>query len=455
MSREVAFAVVSTVALGIVFAVSIIVGSGATLVLSLLPLFVLFVVTVSNFELAVFLLLGMLFVDVHYASFSSAVWYSLPFGLSFLVRYKGLDWKEFDTPLNRPIFIYGLCVLPSFFNAMLPFVSALALFNVLAFLIAFYAMVISIRRREDLRTLLIFYLVLTALNSFDVLRLVLSANKRVFGFSGIMFVDYSALAVCLAAVIGIISKGKVRALAVLMSVLFAIALVLTRTRNTWFSALITLGITGIYILFHPEIIGVSRRRAFVAIVSIYVLIIGCGAAFILLNRGIEQRATQFSAQTGPAIDESGKVENSFVSRMLIWDTAINAFRAHPVIGIGVYAFPYSSKFYYRIPRFLYTRYVEGLSPHQTHLAVLCETGVVGAIAFFLFIIAALKTAYRGVSRAVEEQSRKDALIAAVAVTYCTVSMIFTDAWLWGQGIVLLGLILGLTVANRNIAMQTE
>src|SRR5437773_3158802 len=54
--------------------------------------------------------------------------------------------------------------------------------------------------------------------------------------------------------------------------------------------------------------------------------------------------------------------------MLIWDAAINAFRAHPVTGIGVYGYPYSSKRYSTVPLPLYRAFVEGNSPHETFIA---------------------------------------------------------------------------------------
>jgi O-antigen ligase len=449
-SGEVTFALLSTTALALCFAGALAVEGGNNYVLALLPLVAIIAVCIVSFEVAFVLLIVTLFLDIHVSLFSSAVWFSILFALSFLIRYREIEWRELSNPMDVPILIYGLCIIPSFVNAVFPFLSLLSLFNVIAFLVVLYITVLAVQTHDDARKLMGVYLLMVLLNTFDVIRTAVAGDKRVFGFSGVMFVDYSALAVCITAAIGVVSKGKVRFIFVALSTLIAIALVLTRTRNTWFSTLITLAFLGAYLMFNPDVVGLSRRQAFAAIAAIYLVIIGSGALFVLSNRGIEKRATEISTQSGPVIDERGFVENSLVSRLLIWDTAFNAFRAHPIVGIGVYAFPNSSKYYYRIPRILYERYVANASPHQTYLAVLAETGIVGAIGYFIFMLTALRIAYGAIRRVSGERAKKYAFVGAIALTYCSVSMVFTDAWLWGQGIILFGLVLGIVIANRRI-----
>ncbi len=202
----------------------------------------------------------------------------------------------------------------------------------------------------------------------------------------------------------------------------------------------------------PEVAGLTRKRALSLTLAGLILVGGSAAYVVFGAQRIEKRAMQVSVEKDIAIDQRGKVENSLVSRILIWDTAWNAFLAHPLVGIGVYSFPYSSNQYYRIPKLLYVLYVEGLSPHQTQLAVLAETGIVGAIGYLIFLFALWKSGYQALSKASGPQDTKYALVAFTAVVYCTISMIFTDAWLWGQGIVLLGLVTGAMLANRKLSV---
>jgi O-antigen ligase len=99
---------------------------------------------------------------------------------------------------------------------------------------------------------------------------------------------------------------------------------------------------------------------------------------------------------------------------------------------------------------LYQRYVKGVSPHQTFIAVLTETGIVGAIGFGVFLVALLRLTFGGVRMARDRPAKARGLFVATAVLYCIVSMFFTDAWLWGQGIVLLGIVTGVMLAHRKM-----
>jgi O-antigen ligase len=170
-----------------------------------------------------------------------------------------------------------------------------------------------------------------------------------------------------------------------------------------------------------------------------------------LNPLIEERAGELTSGPARGRDDQVVAAHSIVSRMFIWDTAFNAFRAHPFVGIGVYAFPYTSLRYNNSTLEIYRLYVSGSSPHQTHLAVLAETGIIGAIGFIVFAVATLRVVFGAIRQSSTEPGSRYALVAGIAVVYCFVSMVFSDAWLWGQGIVLLGLVLGLTLANWRIS----
>ena len=449
-SGDITFALVATAGLSLVFGVLIAVAGGSEYIVFVLPLIAVLLLTISSLELAFAFLVLSLFVNVHVSAFSSAVWFSIPFALSFLNRYRDIEWSQFSNPVTRSILIYGCCILPSFFNAVRPFISLVVLYNVIAFLVVLYSCVASIKYYSDINKLLGAFLALVVVNSLDVFRLAWLFDKRTFGFSGVMFVDYSALAICVTAAKIILYGGMKRVLYSVLSVLIAVALVLTRTRNTLFSLLLTLCVFGFYLMLHPEFFGFSRKRLFVTIGAAAILILGGAALTVIMSPSIERRATDLSVNADAPVDQNGKIENSLVTRTLIWDTALNAFRAHPIIGIGVYAFSYSSQFYYRIPRYYFHRYVEGASPHQTELAVLTETGIVGLIGFMIFVAAALRTAFHSIRMAQTLRGRKYAMIAAIGVTYCIISMTFTDAWLWGQGIVLFGLVVGVMLAIRNL-----
>ncbi|MGB2869562.1 MAG: O-antigen ligase family protein [Bacteroidota bacterium] len=448
--REEFLALLTAGILSLLFVFLVTVSGGNTSVAMLFPAGAFVALMVTNVELALAGVIISLFLNVHVLGFASGVWFSLPFGLAFILKHTNLQWKELRNPLTSSLVIYGLCIIPSFINAALPLTSFLKLFNVMAFMIMLFGLIATIKTHRELQRALLVYLALAFANSVHVIFQSLTGARRAFGFAGIMFVDYSALAVCLTAAIVVTMKKGRRISFVAGSVIF-VALILTQTRNTWLSAIITLVWLVGYLVRHPEVAGLSRKRV-VAIASLGLLVLASiSVALLSLNTRLQKRASEFTENPSYGIDESGRVESSLGTRLFIWDTALNAFRAHPIVGIGVYAFPYSSEQYSTTTKRFYNDFVRRNSPHQTHLAVLAETGLLGALGFSMFAVAALKYSFRVITGAASERDRRYAFVGATGVVYCFVSMMFTDAWLWGQGIVLLGVILGLVMALRKFS----
>ena len=454
-SGEYRFVFTATTVLTSVFILLVAVSRGDAIILALFPIAALLLMFVVDFELSTIALILVLFVDYYTLGLSSAVLFSFVLGISFVLKYRDLQRKDFANPLGIPILVYGICVLPSFFNATNLPLSLFKLLNVAGFLIVLYTMVVTIRSFDTLMKMIVIYLGLTLLNSFDVIRLSLASEARPFGFGGIWFVDYSALAICLSVAAAMVSKGKSRFWYVATASIVTLALILTRTRNTWVSAILTLSVLSVYLAFNPATIGLTRKRLLgtmvfgALLVSIIVLI-----AFEI-NPGFARRTSELADTRAYGVSQTGIVGNSLVSRLLIWDTAFEAFKAHPFIGIGVYGFPYSSQLYYRIPKFLFKLYVEGSHPHQTHLAVLAETGLLGFVGFVFLIGTALSFSVRSLRLASNQDSKGYALVSFVGLLYCTISMFFTDAWLWGQQIILLGLVAGSAMAIYRINVGAE
>lgn len=452
LSKEYRFALELTVCLSIIFAIAVSLSAGNVLIVLLFPIIAVMFPLILNFNLSLLIIVLLLFVDFPII-YTTAVWFSVVLGSAFVIRHRDIEWKEFSNPLTIPIIVYGICILPSFFNSVKPFTSFLMLFNVIAFLVVMYSMVAGLHTYKQINKIAVVFFGMVLLNSFDVFRLSLQGANRPFGFTGIMFVDYSAMGICLAIAIALISRGLKRIFFLFLLLIPTVALILTQTRNTWLSAVITIVAMVFYLIIYPDIVGFSRKKfLLLSIVSLLAMVIVIMLT-LAYNPKIEQRATELTVKNEYGVNESGKAENSMVTRLFIWDTALNAFRAHPIIGIGVYSFGFSSHQYYKIPKILYTRYVSNASPHQTHIAVLAETGLIGFLGFIVFVFAVLKYAFRSIREATEEPGRRYALVGAVGVVYCVVSMSFTDAWLWGQGIVLLGLVIGSMLAIRKISCK--
>ena len=452
VARERLFAVIAGVILSVLFVVVLQFSGGSQKALVVFPLAAVLLLLAGNFELSLAAMIVCLYVDVHVSFYSSAVALSALLAVSFFVHHRDIAWKEFANPMTVPILVYGLCIVPSFLNATQPGMSLLALWNVAAFLIVLYTTFAELRTYAAIRRMVALYLAVTCANGVVAIAQSVLGENRPLGVAGIMYVDYAALGICVAVAMSAVSQEKPRKLLMLLAGVIAAALILSQTRGIWIAASITLAILVVYLLVYPEMAGLSRRRIIAAATLAALVVAVLGTIAFALNPRIEQRAMELTDSRSNDVDQSGPKINSLITRVFIWDTARNAFLAHPYVGIGVYAFPYSSRHYSTLPKLWYTLFVEGNSPHQTHVAVLSETGVVGMAGYIVFLIAALRSAFQTIRRSTGIQGKKYGLVAAIGLTYCFVSMGFTDAWLWGQGIILLGLVMGMMLANRRISV---
>jgi len=456
-SREKFLALAFGGTLTLAYAMVLSITGGSTAAVLSLPLLAVLLFTQVSFRLALALLVIIMFMDFHLWRFNAAVLFTIPFGLSFLWNYRDIEWKRFANPLTIPILIYGICIIPSFAGAANPVFSLLFLLNVVAFLIVLYVVIATTRTPEDIRRILLMYLILAVLNSFVAFGEFVANGRRSFGFSGILFVDFAGLGITVTAAMALVLKGKARSLMFGLCTILAVALILTQTRGIWLTTIIALALMAAYAVIYPATFEYTRKRIVLHLTVGGFLLLGVSTVVIVANPYIERRATEFGAGTELAFEftEHGLVPNSLVSRLLIWDTALNTFLENPVTGVGVYGFAESSREYSRLPTLYYRNFVQYLSPHQTFLAVLAETGIIGAVGFAVFFFSLIRIAFRSVREAASTRGKRYAFVCAMAVTYCGISMFVTDAWLWGRQIILLGIVAGLMVANRNMSGPTN
>jgi O-antigen ligase len=415
-----------------------------------IPLLAVSLLLLTSFEFSLIVLAMVFFVKPYVWVFSSAVWFSVVVGAAFLLTRRDFAWKDLAHPLTVPIAVYGLCALPSFVNAVNPAMSAAKLFNVVAFLVVLYCTGAGLHSRDQIRRIVAAFLFLALVNGLDVIVGAVATGKRLYGFAGLMYVDYAGLAVSVTATMTLFAHGIRRILLLLLSLAITGALILTQTRSTWLATIATLFFLGGYLVLNPDVVGATRKRLVVLLVAGSLGIVVTIVGVVAVNPKIEQRVSNLEEGGSVELDPNYGQKNSLITRMLIWDTALRTFSEHPIIGIGVYGFSYASRQYARMPWFLYEKYVSGMSPHQTHFAALVETGILGYLGLLVFLVSIVRYPIRVLRQVRGDRARHFALVGAVAVVYCVSSMFFTDAWLWGQGIVLLGLVLGLVTANARL-----
>jgi O-antigen ligase len=201
-----------------------------------------------------------------------------------------------------------------------------------------------------------------------------------------------------------------------------------------------------------KLFSINRKKVIITFIIIAIISAFFIGAFIVYSPSVFKRFNDLTAYKQMFVVENSTVgiNSSIVTRALIWLTALNAFIAHPIIGIGAFSFPFSSHLYCTIPQILFKLYVEGLSTHITFLSTLTETGIIGATGFLIFMLSSLKISFRAIKFEQSIDERIVSTIIAFLQLYIFISMFMTDAWLWGQCGMLWGFILGLSVANYKI-----
>ncbi len=451
--REFRLAVLSGIALSLLFAVAQVLGNGTPAALLILPVVALLLLALSSPELALVGLTLFLFIDLHLSLYVGAVLFTPIVALAVILHHRDFAWNELSTPLSKPLLLFGLAVLPSLFNALNPVSSIAKMYNLVAFLIAMYAVLLTFRTFDAMRRMALVFLVMTAITGTDVIRVALATGLRDYGFAGVMFVDYAGIAVNVVALMVLFTKGWRRVALLILGTLIGMGLILAQTRNAWIATGVTLAVTLGLLIRDPLVAGVTRKRmviiAAVCIAAIAIL----AAGTIALNPSVGERATDITEANTVETPDALIIRNTLLTRMIIWDTALNAFLAHPFIGIGMYGFIDASYMYCRFPTMLYEIYVRGNSAHIAYLGVAAESGLIGLTAFLFLLVSTLRLAARNVRRALSQQEQRYALLSFTAMIYCTLSMFLTDAWMFGQGIVLFGIVVGLILAQHRHQQQ--
>ena len=401
------------------------------------------ILALFNFKSILYFLPVSFFLNFHRFGFAVSEWIALLLILSFFLAYRNINLSDCAIPLSFPFLAYYSVMMLSIVKSanMLLSLYSVNHFLLLVGLMAVMSAVI-VTEGTILRLLAIF-LACVGLNSIHVIIQAALTGKRVFGFAGIMFVDYVGVGIIFSTVLSLFSRRRhYRLLFLILTGLFTIALILTQTRTIWATTFTTLLVIIGFISIRRsyfEFQAGSFRRFIIFLIAF--ICIGLSTALIFNPRTLV-RLSEVGNTSEADVTESGLVKNSLVSRVFIWHTAYNAFRENPVLGIGAYAFPFSSQYYYTIPKYFYKNYVEKLTPHQTFIAVAVETGILGLAAFIVLWILILRYIFKGMQSSNTFEEKRISAVLGGGVIYCLISMFITDAWLWGQGIILFGFILG-------------
>jgi len=396
--------------------------------------------TLYNLQFGFFTFIVSIFVNRNFLFATGAEVVAALFILTFFVTHR-FEREEFKNSLQFPFYVFILSILPSYVNSVNIIYTSVISLRLVEFFFLFTIIPATFSGEKGIKRFINLYMAMALLNGLHLIVTALITGDREFGFAGIMYVDLVGLAITISMMYVLYKKQNKKYSLLLFFILLA-ALILTQTRNAWISTALTMLLMTIQFLRRENQAGRSIKKYIRRIVLVLVII---GVTFFVLytfNPMIVHRWTE------PSVSETGDLAEdlisigSLTSRFFVWHTAFMAFLSSPVIGIGFYSFPFASKLYSELHPLLYEIFVKNLSPHLTILALLAEAGILGFLGFLFFMTAITKKIYGlMVSSRNSEYGFYSTLFFWLTI-YMIISMMMTDAWLWGRLLMLWGIILG-------------
>ncbi|MFA6540366.1 MAG: O-antigen ligase family protein [Bacteroidota bacterium] len=419
-----------------------------TVMITILPLLLL---AALNSSFILYLIPILVFVDIHPLGFAISEWATFWLIISVLFTLRDIKRKDLYLPIFTSVGVYLFILVISVFKAENPFLSLLLINHYILFIGIIVAGPLIIKFSQVIWNIGLIFMGLITLNSLHVIVQAVMTNRRVFGFAGVMFVDYVGLGIVILVIMIIFEKDQIKRIILsIMAMIFVIALVLTQTRTSWISTLLAVSVMLFYIALTRNQLSIPSGSIQRFILSSIIIIVVAIIAAMVFNPDTFTRITDIKSGSEPLISESGIAKNSLVTRVLIWSTGYNAFILNPILGIGAYSFPFSSNLYYTFSDELFNIYVKGLSPHLTFFAVIIETGIVGLIAFSFLLVSLLRFTVKAMKTSTDKRNQSLAITIGGCTVYIMISMFTTDAWLWGHGIIVFGLIVSLQFALTRI-----
>jgi len=295
--------------------------------------------------------------------------------------------------------------------------------------------------RVRLRALFLLFVLAADVNSLYSLAQFLMAGgaARTFGLAGQGFADHALLAFLFSITFYLWSDDvRGRLFWGGSALLMVAALAATQTRASAITAAWGLIPLVIIALRYGKRMGLRRPQKNLAIAAVFgILILPVLILYTPLFEGIAHRFSRVG------LSASGTI----LLRMTLWKTALTAFWANPIFGIGSGNF---AQVYMWLPevRFDPIFYlVSGLSTHAVMMSALAETGAAGFAALCCLFWKALREAWRNMT-SVETPFNMPAvqclLIGAVVIAG---SSLYAGSWFWGNNSYHMALIFGLTASH--------
>ncbi len=406
-----------------------------------------------NFNALVVLFLGFFFVEYYIYGLCLTELLGSYFLFSFLLMYR-IKNEKLNLSLVGAYCVFLVSIMPSYFNIGIQHLWlwfwSIRYFSFMTILITFPIAFSDLHR---LKSGINLFIIFAVINGISVIFWAMASGGREFGFSGVMYCDLVGIGITLA-LVRFLFVHKNRSFFISATILLSMASLFTQTRNSWIAICLTIiFVLILFVVFSGEL-GNKRSNALQWIISASAIFVFVAGVIYFFSpetfTRIENKPIQQSDDIVFVVGQS-----SLNTRAIIWHTAFNAFLAHPFIGIGNFNFQFVSEDYYSLSSALYGAFVKGLNPHLVIMELLSETGIIGTLGYFYFMVHVWKKIIGILKNSAIKETLYSSVSISAAVFYATISMLMTDAWLWGQLQMLLACIVAgiIIVENEQIARQ--
>jgi O-antigen ligase len=411
-------------------------------------------VVISNFRCCLYLLIVSLFIKEYLFTGSGTRVADLVVVillLSYLTR-GALRGELFllRTPLDKPILIFLGVLALSLINAVDLNLGIKNFSRHLQLFALFYIIQSEIRGRE-VNKFLQFFLAITLVHALYNLSLFLlhAGEIRAFGFAGVSFSDMLVASLIICCSFYLFEEGSRNRLkyAVVFFILLA-ALLATQTRGAVISFSLTYAFVSVIALKNTErdpTTGLGARFwRLTALMLVLVMV-----AFLLfepLTANLGHRVlTLYQLPTEGA-------QETIQIRLFMWQTALKAFLAHPVLGIGVGQFAVVHRLFPELRFSPLFQYMVGLGAHNVVLSYLSQGGLLGLCSLLYLMLSILKVGWVTQKHSC---SRRDLSISTSLLGilfFVVVSSFYAGAWFYSVSGMEFMLFLALTVVLHRDLM---
>jgi O-antigen ligase len=230
------------------------------------------------------------------------------------------------------------------------------------------------------------------------------------------------------------------------------ALAATQTRGAMVSFLLSYAFVSFVAFGRSKIVDSARVRARVRRLTAALIIIVL-LAFVILGPFASSLSHKF--YTLYQIPEAGAQE-TIQLRLFIWGTALKAFAAHPLLGIGVGQF---TVVHLVIPELHFSplfQHVAGLGAHNLVLAYLSQTGSLGLCALLYFMFSFLRVGWSTRKSSVTGEDLCVSVALLGILFFVAASSLYAGAWFYSLNGMEFMFFLALTVVlNRSLIRRRK